>query len=106
MAKKPARAVAKPVATSPATYSLIFRGELKKLIKFCDQISSKKVVITPCWTRVKKSHRIIAPKTTLTKLKVAAPKVLKYLLMNPQRIISIKIHRNTATQRMGLLLNK
>jgi len=59
------------VTTRPLKYSLTLTGEEKILIKLCDHMSSKKPVIVPCSIRLVKFHMIIAPKTTLIKVKLA-----------------------------------
>ena len=47
-------------------------GVAKKLRKLRDQTSSKKAMVTPCMTRVRKSHSSTAPSSAGTKLKPAA----------------------------------
>ena len=59
------------MVTSPARYSEIRRGVAKKLRKLRDQTSSKKAMVTPCITRVRKSHSSTAPSSAGTKLKPA-----------------------------------
>ena len=44
-------------------------GVAKKLRKLRDQTSSKKAMVTPCITRVRKSHSSTAPSSAGTKLK-------------------------------------
>jgi len=52
---------------SPARYSLVRSGVAKKLRKLRDQTSSKKAIVTPCMTRVRKSHNSTAPRRAGTK---------------------------------------
>ena len=59
------------VATRPARYSPTVSGEAKKLRKLRDQTSSKKAIVTPCITRVRKSHSSTAPSRAGRKLKPA-----------------------------------
>src|SRR5579863_4319923 len=54
--------------TRPARYSGIFIGDAKTFNKLRDQTSSKKAMVTPCITRMKKSHRSTAPNSAGTKL--------------------------------------
>src|SRR5262245_23594537 len=63
--------VAMLLATSPVTYSEIESGVANRFRKLRDQTSSRKVVVTPCITREKKSHKSTAPSSAGTKSKVA-----------------------------------
>ena len=53
---------------SPVKYSEVRSGVAKKLRKFRDHTSSKNAMVTPCITRVRKSHSSTAPSSTGTKL--------------------------------------
>ena len=55
-------------STRPAMYSEIDSGVAKMLRKLRDQTSSKKAIVTPCITRMKKSHNSTAPSNAGTKL--------------------------------------
>ncbi len=70
--------------------------------KFRDHTSSKKVIVTPCMTRAKKSHRRTAPRKAGMKLNPAAATVLRYLVMNPQSTISIATHTKSGKMRETL----
>ena len=71
MTTRPSRLVPMPVITRPARYSEVRSGVAKKLRKLRDQTSSKKAMVTPCMTRVRKSHSSTAPSSAGTKLKPA-----------------------------------
>jgi hypothetical protein len=55
-------------STSPVTYSVIDIGLAKIFKKLRDHTSSKNAIVTPCITRVKKSHSSTAPSRAGTKL--------------------------------------
>ena len=55
--------------------------------KLRDHTSSKNVIVTPCITRMKKSHSHTAPSNDGTKFPWLTT-VFKYLVKNPQRIMS------------------
>ena len=81
-------------------------GLAKTFRKLRDQTSSKNAIVTPCITRVKKSHSRTAPSNAGTKLNPGEATVFRYLLMNPHRTISIAIHANSERIRAGLLRSK
>ena len=60
----PTALVAMLESTSPVRYSEIDSGVAKMLRKLRDQTSSKNAIVTPCITRVKKSHSSTAPSST------------------------------------------
>ena len=95
----PARLVTMLVSTSPARYSEMHSGVAKKLRKLRDHTSSKNAIVTPCMTRIKKSHRRTAPSSDGTKLKREAVMLLRYLVMNPHSTISSPIHTNSGSTR-------
>ena len=69
-------------------------------------MSSRKAIMIPCCIRAMNSQRIIAPRMTVMKLKVACPKEPRYLLMKPHWITSMTSHRKMLTRRVGLLLKR
>ena len=89
--------------TSPARYSDIDSGEANILRKLRDQTSSKKAMVTPCITRVRKFHNNTAPSRLGTKSYPVEVKLLRYLVMNPHRIISTATHANKGMMRATLL---
>src|ERR1700733_1761287 len=89
-------------STSPLIYSEMESGVAKTLRKLRDQTSSKNVVVTPCMTRVKKSHSSTAPSRDGTKLKPEPLTEFKYLVMNPQVTMSMATQANSGTTRAGL----
>jgi len=93
-------------STNPPTYSEIERGVAKMFRKFLDHTSSMNAIVTPCITRVKKSHSKTAPRNTGTKSNFAALTEFKYLVMNPQRTMSIATHANSGSTRAGLPLTR
>ena len=64
-------------STSPARYSEIESGVAKMLRKLRDQTSSKNAIVTPCITRMKKSHNSTAPSSAGTKLNPGEPTLLR-----------------------------
>ena len=76
MTPRPTRLLQMLQSTSPLIYSETDSGVAKRLRKLRDQTSSKKANVTPCMTRVKKSHKRTAPKNTGTKLKPDAVTLL------------------------------
>src|SRR5262252_2307177 len=81
-------------STRPLTYSEIESGVAKMFRKFRDHTSSMKAMVTPCMTRVKKSHSNTAPRKTGTKSNAAAETEFRYFVMKPQRTISMATHAN------------
>ena len=53
----------------PAIYSEMDSGVAKKFRKLRDHTSSRNAMVTPCITRMKKSHSSTAPSSAGTKLK-------------------------------------
>ncbi len=102
MTSRPTILVAKLEKTSPARYSEIASGVENRFRKFRDQTSSKKAVVTPCMTRVKKSQSSTAPSSAGTKLKPEDATELRYRVMNPHRMISIATQPNSGRMRAGL----
>src|SRR5659263_384790 len=76
--RSPTELVAMLERTRPPRYSPIESGDAKRLRKFRDHTSSRNAIVTPCMTRVKKSHRRTAPRSTGTKSKPAMATVLRY----------------------------
>src|SRR5512147_313234 len=99
---RPMRLVAMLESTRPHRYSHIESGVAKILRKLRDQTSSKKAVVTPCITRVKKSHRRTAPRKTATKLRPAGATMLRYLEINPHSTMSTATHANKGKRREKL----
>src|SRR5438552_139750 len=89
-------------STRPLTYSVIDSGDAKIFRKLRDHTSSMKVNVTPCMTRVKKSHSRTAPRSTGTKLKPDRATVLRYLVMNPHSTMSTATHTNSGNTRARL----
>ena len=87
--------------TRPARYSLIEIGEPKTFRKFLVQTSSKKAIVTPNITLVKKSHIRTAPSSTGTKSKPAAVTELRYFVMKPHRMMSIATQTTSDSTRVG-----
>jgi len=54
--------------TNPIIYSAMVIGDANIFRKLRDQTSSKKAMVTPCITRMKKSQKSTAPKSIKTKL--------------------------------------
>src|SRR5437016_14077378 len=79
-------------STRPVTYSEIARGVAKKFRKLRDQTSSRNAMVTPCITRMKKSHKSTAPNNTGTKLNPADVTLFRYFVMNPHKTISMPTH--------------
>src|ERR1700722_17153942 len=89
-------------STSALISSEIESGVVKTFRKFRDQTSSKNVIVTPCITRVKKSHISTAPSSDGTKLKPEPLTEFRYLVMKPQVTMSMATHANNGTTRAGL----
>src|SRR3546814_20924104 len=64
---RPTMLVMTLVSTRPLMYSAIVSGDANTLRKFRDHTSSKNAVVTPCITRLKKSHSSTAPSSVGTK---------------------------------------
>jgi hypothetical protein len=88
--------------TSPPTYSEISSGVAKKFRKLRDHTSSKNAVVTPCITRMKKSHSSTAPSRAGTKLYPGAATLFRYRVRNPHSTISMVTHANMGRMRAGL----
>src|SRR5271167_3498570 len=65
----PTELVAILESTRPLRYSEMESSVAKIFRKFRDHTSSKNAIVTPCITRVRKSHRRTAPSRDETKLK-------------------------------------
>src|SRR5476649_2238176 len=102
MMKSPTMLLQTLQSTSPAIYSDTERGVANILRKLRDQTSSKKAIVTPCMTRVKKSHKRTAPRKTGTKLKPEPETLFRYFVMKPQRIMSIATQRKSGETREKL----
>ena len=83
-------------------YSDMESGVAKIFKKLRDHTSSKKAVVTPCMTRMKKSHSSTAPSRAGTKLNPEEATVLRYRVMNPHSTISTVTHANSGIARTGL----
>ena len=70
--------------------------------KLRDQTSSKKAVVTPCITRIKKSHSSTAPSSEGTKLNPDPLTEFRYLVINPQVTMSMATQANSGRTRAGL----
>src|ERR1700736_5750174 len=88
--------------TRPLTYSDMESGVAKKFRKLRDHTSSKNAMVTPCMTRIKKSHSRTAPSSAGTKLDPEDAMALRYLVMNPHSTISTVTQANNGTTRTGL----
>src|ERR1700733_15822883 len=102
MVTRPTELVAMLESTSPLIYSEIESGVAKTFRKFRDQTSSKNVIVTPCMTRVKKSHISTAPSSDGTKLKPEPLTEVRHLVMELQVTMSMAsqaTHRTTRAQR-------
>src|ERR1700733_12980679 len=102
MVTRPTELVAMLESTSPLIYSEIESGVAKTFRKFRDQTSSKNVIVTPCITRVKKSHISTAPSSDGTKLKPDPLTLFRYLVMNPHVTMSMATQANSGNTRAGL----
>ena len=89
-------------STSPLTYSEMESGVAKTFRKLRDQTSSKNVMVTPCMTRMKKSHSRTAPSSDGTKLNPRPLTAFRYLVMNPHRTMSMATQANSGSTRDGL----
>ncbi len=87
---------------SPARYSLTRIGAANTLRKLRDQTSSKKAVVIPCITRVRKSHSSTAPSSAGTKLKLAWLTWPRNLVMKPHSSTSSITQTNSGSTRCGL----
>ena len=77
-------------------------GVAKMLRKLRDQTSSKNAIVTPCMTRIKKSHRRTAPSREGTKLMPDEVTEFRYLVMNPHKTMSMATQTNSGNTREGL----
>src|SRR5260370_446801 len=80
---RPTELVVTAESTRPAMYSDMESGVAKIFKKLRDQTSSKNAIVTPCMTRIKKSHSRTAPNSEGTKLKPEEAIAFRYLVMNP-----------------------
>src|SRR5262245_23210148 len=106
MKASPMRLVAMLDRTRPVTYSDIDKGVAKTFRKLCDQTSSKKAVVTPCITRVKKSQNNTAPRSTGTRSNPGVVTEFRYLVMKPQSTMSTATHAKSPNKRAGLLRSR
>jgi len=102
MTMSPTELVAMLESTRPLRYSEMESGVAKILRKFRDHTSSKKAIVTPCMTRIKKSQRRTAPRRIGMKLNPAEAKVLRYFVMNPQSTMSTDTQTNSGKTRETL----
>src|SRR5690242_505818 len=102
MTTNPTELVAIEASTRPPTYSKTESGVAKRLRKLRDQTSSKNAMVTPCITRVKKSHNSTAPSSTGTKLNPEPETVFRYLVINPHSTISTATQINSGSTRATL----
>src|SRR5215471_6618743 len=91
----PTELVAIAASTKPVMYSDIESGLAKTFKKLRDHTSSKNAVVTPCITRIKKSHSRTAPSSAGTKLKPEEAMAFRYLVMNPHSTMSTVTHANS-----------
>ena len=96
------RPVAKLVITSPARYSGIESGVAKIFRKLRDQTSSRNAVVTPCMMRLQKSQKSTAPSRRETKLNAEKAMEFRYLVINPQRTMSMATQAMIGSNRAGL----
>src|ERR1700722_11026642 len=99
MVTRPTELVAMLESTSPLIYSEIESGVAKTFKKLRDQTSSKNVMVTPCITRMKKSHSSTAPSSDGTKLNPDPLTAFRYLVMNPQVTMSIATQAKSGNTR-------
>jgi hypothetical protein len=104
-ARKPARPVVILVSTRPHRYSLILRGDAKKLIKFCVQMSSRKAINIPCWILL-----ITPTKGWLEDYRDKSEGLLSksadVFCDETHWMMSITSHKKTVARRVGLLLSR
>jgi hypothetical protein len=106
IAANPAALVMMLDITKPARYSGIFMGDAKIFNKLRDQTSLKNAVVTPCMTRMKKSHKSTAPNRAGTKSIPEEATELRQRVMNPHRMISTDTHTESGRTRVGLPRSK
>src|SRR6185369_9137717 len=102
MTASPIKLVRMLESTSPARYSGIDSGVANKFRKLRDHTSSKNAIVTPCITRVRKSHSRTAPSIAGTKLKPAEETAFKYLVMKPHNTMSTPTHAKSGSTREKL----
>ena len=81
-------------------------GVAKTLRKLRDQTSSKKAVVTPYMTRLKKSQSNTAPRSAGTKLNPEALMAFRYRVMKPHSTTSMATQMKSGRMRAGLPRSK